>query len=68
MEKYAGAARIRSDYLPNTCYRHDFPILRNLGIGGLSTATVMVLSQTNTSRQQASTLIKSALIKAAVNL
>jgi len=34
----------------------------------LSTATVVVLSQTNTSRQQASTQIKSALIKAAVNL
>jgi hypothetical protein len=34
----------------------------------MSTDTVVVLSKTNTFRQQASTEIKSALIKAAVNL
>jgi hypothetical protein len=34
----------------------------------MSTATVVVLSQTNISRQQAIAQIKSDLIKAAVNL
>jgi hypothetical protein len=29
-----GRVEMRSRYLPNTCYRHDFPTLRNFGRGG----------------------------------